>query len=121
MSLRLLKPERARAVRRHTRGTRLGERLAKAIHDLNDERPRPVLGGRTAREVFAGDSSMIPDRETFTKEVRDLEKTLLGEACSRKGQAAARRKAVEAVLLCYGLFKEMVDMSPKLNAEILTN
>jgi hypothetical protein len=74
-----------RAVRRHTRRTTLWERLGKAIHDLNDQRPRPVLGGRTAREV-----------------------------------AAARRKAVEAVLLRYGLFKEMVDMSPKMNAEIAT-
>jgi hypothetical protein len=109
-----------RAVRRHTRRTRLWERLAKAIGDLNDERPRPVLGGRTAREVFAGDSSMLPDRQTFRKEVRELETTLLGEACSRRGQAAVRRKAVEAVLLRYGLFKEMVVMSPKLNAEIAT-
>ena len=110
-----------RAIRRHTRGTRLWDRLAKAIHDLNHERPRPVLGGRTAREVFGGDSSMLPERKRFRREVRDLEKTLLGEACSRRTQAAARRKAVEAVLLRYGLFKEMVDMSPKKNAEIVTN
>jgi transposase InsO family protein len=110
-----------RAIRRHTRRTRLWERLAKAIHDLNDHRPRPVLGGRTAREVFVGDSSMLPERKTFRKEVGELEKTLLGEACSRRAQAAARRKAVEAVLLRYGLFKEMVDMSPEKNAEIATN
>jgi hypothetical protein len=109
-----------RAVRRHTTGTTLWERLAEAIHDLNDQRPRPVLRGRTAREVFTGDSSMLPDRKTFRKEVREAEKTLLGEACSRRAKAAARRKAVEAVLLRYGLFKEMVDMSPKLNAEIAT-
>ena len=110
-----------RAVRRHTRGTTLFGRLAKAIGDLNDDRPRPVLGGRTAREVFMKPSRMLPDRKTFRKEVGDLEKTLLGEACSRRAQAAARRKAVEAVLLRYGLFKEMVDMSPKKNAEIVTN
>ena len=110
-----------RAVRRYTRGTTLGERLAEAIVDLNEQRPRPVLRGRTAREVFEGDSRMLPDRKTFRKEVRETEKTLLREACSRRGQATARRKAVEAVLLRYGLFKEMVDMSPKLNAEITTN
>jgi hypothetical protein len=110
-----------RAVRRHTRGTTLWERLGKAIHDLNDQRPRPVLHGRTAREVFMQQARMLPDRKTFRKEVGDLEKTLLGEACSRRAQAAARRKAVEAVLLRYGLFKEMVDMSPKKNAEIVTN
>ena len=110
-----------RAMRRHTRRTTLWERLGKAIHDLNDQRPRPVLGGRTAREVFAGNSNVLPERKTFRKEVKDLEKTLLGEACSRRAQAAARRKAVEEVLLSYGLFKEMVDMSPKKNAEIPTN
>ncbi len=110
-----------RAVRRHTRGTTLGERLAEAIGDLNDQRPRPVLRGRTAREVFEGDSSMLPDRKTFRREVRETEKNLLREVCSRRGQAAARRKAVEAVLLRYGLFKEMVDMSPKSSAEIVTN
>ena len=110
-----------RAVRRHTRGTTLWERLGKAIHDLNDQRPRPVLGGRTAREVFSGAPSILPDRKAFRKEVEETQETLLGEACSRRGQAAARRKAVEAVLLRYGLFKEMVDMSPKKNAEIVTN
>jgi hypothetical protein len=110
-----------RAVRRHTTGTTLGERLAEAIGDLNDERPRPVLGGRTAREVFEADSSRLPDRDVFRKEVREAEINLLGQACSRRGQAAARRNAVEAVLLRYGLFKEMVDMSPELSAEIVTN
>jgi len=110
-----------RAVRRHTTGTTLWERLAKTIHDLNDQRPRPVLRGCTAREVFMKKSRMLPDRKSFRKEVGDLEKTLLGEACSRRARAAARRKAVEAVLLRYGLFKEMVDMSPKLSAEIVTN
>jgi hypothetical protein len=110
-----------RAMRRHTKGTTLLDRLAEAVGDLNDQRPRPVLRGRTAREVFEGDSSMLPDRKTFRKEVREVENNLLGLACSRRGQAAARRKAVEAVLLRYGLFKEMADMSPKLNAEIVTN
>jgi hypothetical protein len=88
-----------RAVRRHTRATTLWDRVAKAIHDLNEQRPRPVLGGRTAREVFAGDPSTLPDRKTFRKEVAETEKTMLGDACSRRGQPAARRKAVEAVLL----------------------
>ena len=110
-----------RAVRRYTTGTTLLDRLAEAITDLNEDRPRPVLRGRTAWEVFMGDSSMLPDRKTFRKQVRETEKNLLREVCSRRGQAAARRKAVEAVLLRYGLFKEMVDMSPKLSAEIVTN
>ena len=110
-----------RAVRRHTTGTTLWDRLVEAITDLNEDRPRPVLRGRTAREVFTGDSSMLPDRGVFRKEVKGAEENMLGQACSRRGQAAARRKAVEAVLLRYGLFKEMVDMSPKSSAEITTN
>jgi hypothetical protein len=109
-----------RAMRRHTTGTTLGERLAESIHDLNDERPRPVLGGRTAREVFEADSGRVPDREVFRKEVREAETNLIGQACSRREQAAARRKSVEAVLLRYGLFKEMVDVSPDLNAQVVT-
>jgi len=110
-----------RAVRRHTTGTTLTERLALAIGDLNEQRPRPVLGGRTAREAFEADSGRPPDREVFRKEVREVETNLLAQACSRRGQASARRYAVEAVLLRYGLFKEMVDMSPKLSAETVTN
>jgi hypothetical protein len=110
-----------RAMRRHTTGTTLEERLAEAIHDLNDERPRPVLCGRTAREVFEEDSTRLPDRGVFRKEVEEIEKNLLGMACSRRGQAAARRKAVESVFLRYGLFKEMADVSPKLSTEIVTN
>lgn len=110
-----------RAMRRHTTGTTLTERLAQTIHDLNEQRPRPVLGGRTAREAFEADSGRPPDWEVFRKEVREVETNLLAQACSRRGQAAARRNAVEAVLLRYGLFKEMADISPKLNAETVTN
>jgi transposase InsO family protein len=109
-----------RAKRRHSRGTTLKERLAEAIHDLNEERPRPVLHGRTAREVFEGDRRELPKRRVFRKEVKEVEESLLGDACSRRERAAARRKAVEVVLLRYGLFKEMADVSTKLNAEITT-
>jgi len=94
-----------RSMRRHaTAQTTLRDRLAETIHDLNEERPRPVLDGRTAREVFQGDRGRLPDRKTFRKEVRSVENTLLGDACSRREQNTARRKAVEAVLLRYGLF-----------------
>jgi transposase InsO family protein len=109
-----------RAIRRHARGTTLKERLAEAIHDLNEERPRPVLHGLTAREVFEGDRRELPQRRVFRKEVKEVEESLLGAACSRREQAAARRKAVELVLLRYGLFKEMADVSTKLNAKTAT-
>ena len=33
----------------------LGERIDAAIHDLSDVRPRPMLGGRTAREICNAD------------------------------------------------------------------
>ncbi len=92
-----------------------------AAADLNGERPRPVLNGRTAWEVFEGDQRQLPQRSVFRKEERKVEEKRLVVACSRKEQASARRKAVEAVLLSYGLFKEIVDVSPKLNSEIATN
>jgi hypothetical protein len=53
--------------------------------------------------------------------VEEVEKNLLGMACSRRGQAAARRKAVEAVFLRYGLFKELVDVSPESGVKIVTD
>jgi transposase InsO family protein len=109
-----------RAIRRHSRGTTLKERLADAVHDLNEERPRPVLHGRTAREVFEGDRRELPDRRVFRKEVKEVEENLLRDACSRRERAAARRKAVELILLRYGLFKEMADVSTKSNPKITT-
>jgi len=97
------------------------DRLAHALQDLNEHRPRPVLGGRTAREVFEGKCGKLPDRRTFRKEVSELEQKLIEQACSRTQRNAARRKAVEEVFLRYGLFKEMLDVSTKLNAETVTN
>jgi len=111
-----------RALRRYsTAKTTLRDRLAETIHDLNEQRPRPVLGGRTAREVFEENRPNLPDRKTFRREVRFVENNLLHEACSRRERNTARRKAVEAVLLRYGLFKEMADVSTNLNAKSLTN
>jgi hypothetical protein len=109
-----------RAMRRYCRQSSLIERLAETIHDLNEDRPRPVLRGRTAREVFEGDLRKLPDRRVFRKEVQEVEYKMLAGACSRRERNTARRKAVEEVLLRYGLFKEMADMSPNLSAEILT-
>jgi len=56
-----------RAMRRHTTGTTLCELLGEAIHDLNEQRPRPVLCGRTAREVFEADLTVLPDRGSLQK------------------------------------------------------
>jgi hypothetical protein len=70
--------------------------------------------------VFEGDRRELPKRRVFRKEVNEVEESLLGDACSRRERAAARRKAVELILLRYGLFKEMADVSTKLNAKITT-
>jgi hypothetical protein len=49
-------------MRRHQPWTSLAERLDAAFHNLNEVRPRPVLRGRTAREVFEQDRVVLPDR-----------------------------------------------------------
>lgn len=100
-----------RAMRRHgVKGT-LRERLAETIRDLNEERPRPMLGGRTAREVFEQDRVTLPDRDALRKEVDHTETRMLEEARSRSEVDSARRRAVEHVLLAHGLMKELGDVS----------
>jgi hypothetical protein len=100
-----------RALRRHgVKGT-LWERLDETIRDLNEVRPRPVLGGRTAREVFTQDRIELPDRQQLRKEVDAAEQRLLAQARSRYEERRARRRAIEEVLLRYGLMKEMGDVS----------
>ena len=100
-----------RALRRSRRRLTLRQRLDQAIHDLNEERPRPVLGGRTAREVFTQDNIELPDRRQFSKEVERTEQRLLAIARSRLEQRSARRRAIEEVLLRYSLMKESGDVS----------
>jgi hypothetical protein len=45
------------------------DRLWGTTHDLYVEPPRPVLGARTAREVYEDDLAPLVDRQAF---VRDL-------------------------------------------------
>jgi transposase InsO family protein len=110
-----------RAMNKHEVTSSLKDRINAAIHDLNEERPRPILGGKTAREVFKGDSQTLPDRKRFYKEVRLYEQLSLSYACSRKQKDAARRRAVELVLLRQGLLKEITDVSTYLKAKTGTN
>jgi hypothetical protein len=51
----------------------LRQRIDRAIRDLNQDQPRPVLGGRTAREVFQQDRIQLPDRRQFIREVDRIE------------------------------------------------
>jgi transposase InsO family protein len=110
-----------RALRRSGRKHTLRQRLDEAIHDLNEERPRPVLAGRTAREVFTQDSIKLPDRQRFRKEVDQTEECLLAAARSRSEQRRARRRAIEMVLLRYSFMKESGDVSRNHEAKIRTD
>ena len=92
-----------RALRRHGKGNTLKERIAITMHDLNDERPRPVLGGRTAREVMQKTSTKLPTRSRFRMSVLTLQSELEAQAGSRREFQAARRKAVIEVLMRYNL------------------
>ena len=94
----------------------LGHRVDAAIHDLNEDRPRPMLGGRTARDVFEQDRIPLPDRQEFRKEVDRTERQLHDAATTRAERDAARRRAVEHVLLAYGLMKEIGDVSHNFEA-----
>jgi transposase InsO family protein len=109
-----------RSMRRHARRSTLRQRIDKAIRDLNHDRPRPVLGGRTAREVFRQDRIRLPDRRQFMKEVDRVESELHEAATTRAQRDAARRRAVEQVLLAYGLMKETGDVSHNFEAAGVT-
>jgi hypothetical protein len=105
-----------RAMRRHGRPSTLKQRIDAAVHDLNEERPRPVLGGRAARDVFEQDQIALPGRREFRKEVDRTERLLHDAATTRAEREAARRRAVERVLLAYGLMKEIGDVSHNFEA-----
>jgi hypothetical protein len=100
-----------RALRRHGVGGSLATRLELAMTDLNDERPRPVLGGRTAREAHADRTVTLPDRRDFTAAVDDEETRLMAEAMSRRDANSARRRAIENVLMRDGLLVIEGDVS----------
>ena len=100
-----------RAMRRYGVRGRLWDRLDAAIRDLNENRPRPVLGGRTAREAYHGDCRKLPDRGEFIADVGRVETELRAKARSRRELGATRRRAVEQALLRYGLITEWGDAS----------
>lgn len=110
-----------RARRRHGVPGPLRTHVDAAMWDLNEDRPRPVLGGRTAREVFSGDRIQLPDRQRLRKEVDQAEQRLAAEARSRSEQRSARRRAVEEVLWRYGLMKRMGDVSHNYEAQMRTS
>ena len=92
-----------RAMRRHHLGSSLEEQIDRALYDIDVERPRPVLGGRTATEVFEQDSAPLPNRRRFKMEVETRQLELEADAGTRAEMAAARRRAVTEVLSKYKL------------------
>ena len=81
----------------------MSQRIVMTMSDLNDERPRPVLGGKTAWEVFEQDRTVLPDRKRFKMEVKIRQTHLEAQAGSRHEIQAARRRAVIEVLSRYKL------------------
>lgn len=92
-----------RAMRRHGVRGRLEDRLNITLTDLNEERPRPMLGGRTAAEAYRDRRGALPDRRTFIRSVDQEEARLRSAATSRREARSARRRAIENVLVRDGL------------------
>ena len=109
-----------RAMRKHGDKGTLKARIRVTMKDLNDDRPRPVLGGRTAREAYNEGLAPLPDRRLFREEVESRERKLLSLARSRDEVRKARRLAIEQTLLCYGLMEIEGDVSHDLLLEVGT-
>ena len=92
-----------RAMRKHGDKGSLAGRIGVTMKDLNDDRPRPVLGGRTAREAYIAGLNQLPDRKLFRASVESKEQELLASATSRSEARKAHRKAIEQALWSYGL------------------
>lgn len=109
-----------RALYEHRVGNCLVERIAIAMQDLNDERPRPVLNGMTAQEVFNQIQIRLPGRRQFKMEVQTKQLELEAEAGSRAEKNAARRRAVIQVLSRYRLINWRGDVSAYSHSQIGT-
>jgi transposase InsO family protein len=110
-----------RAMRKRRPLTTLEQRLDAAIHDLNEERPRPVLTGRTAREVFEEGRGQLPPRWLLQRQVDQAEQAWLERASSRAERRCSRRRAIEEVLSRYQLLVTMADVSTDSLAVSVTN
>ena len=109
-----------RAMRKHGGKGSLSSRIEITMKDLNEDRPRPVLGGRTAEEAYHEGLAQLPDRRLFREEVESRERSLLSLAESRDEARKAHRKAVEQTLMCYGLMEIEGDVSHDFLLEVGT-
>jgi len=111
-----------RGMRRHgPEGTLLIQRIDAGLYDLNEVRPRPILRGKTAREVYGNTPRTVVDRAEFRKEVDFRESQLKAAARSRKERDSARRRAIEQVLLSYGLLAKREDVSTNFTKQTRKN
>ena len=118
-SMRDLK-QHIRAQRRYGVRSNLQGHIRTAMKGLNDKRPRPVLKGSTASEVFHRDRIALPDRWAFIEEVRQAENHFVAQAASREQEQTARRRAVEAVLLNHELLEISAPVTTDLSVGNLT-
>jgi len=110
-----------RAMRKHGVGWSLKDRIRATMKDLNEDRPRPVLGGRTATTAYREGMTPVVDRKTFRETVELKEEMLLSDAATRNDRRKARRVAVEQALLCYGLMEIEGNVSHDFLLEVRTN
>ncbi len=101
-----------RAMKRQKQHTSLSERIDAAIHDLNEERPRPMLGGKTARETFQRKNTKLPDRNKFYMEAKILESEFTTTSASRKEKDDARSLSEKGK---NGIFRECENHSSHAN------
>ena len=109
-----------RAMRNFGHKGTLKARIDSTMEDLNEARPRPVLGGRTACEAYTEGLSELPDRRLFRQEVKLKEQKLLSTARSRSEVRSARRRAIEQTLWCYGLMEIEGNVSHDFWSEVRT-
>ena len=110
-----------RAIRKNSSGSTLSERIEAAMQDLNEERPRPVLAGKTAKEVFEQKRLSLPNRRRFRMEVDTLQAEFIAKAGSKKEAESARRKAVITVLSRYNLINWKGNVLTNSNCKSVTN
>ncbi|MCP4602309.1 MAG: transposase [Proteobacteria bacterium] len=110
-----------RALRKNRVSDSLETRIELTMNDLNNDRPRPVLKGQTAREVFQQKQTRLPNRRRFKMEVETKQLELEDTAKNITEIKAARRRAVIEVLSNYGLLNWGGNVSTNFQAETGTS
>lgn len=88
----------------------LASRIQRAIAEPRDDRLRPVLGGRTGREVYRQQHPPL-GRRRLRCEVDKREQEIVIQSASRRGRDRALPRAAEDVLSPYALVEWTGDVS----------